>query len=274
MPNFSDKETQQYYDSYSDVYAVIWNEQMHTGYFNEPKELSQAVTDMNAYLAEEAGMRQGATIVSVGCGRGGADRFFARELGATVIGIDISERQIEEATKRAVAENLGKQITYHVGSMTELPVADGAAGVVWVQEALFHCHDKDAAVREFLRVLKPGGIVVVEDTVLLDPAALAEVMAAFGARVYINNIFSPDDYRALFRKVGFSVKKSLDLTSHLAETYRVIAAYIAEHRDVLKTKIPEQYWPTLENDTNRARTLRLVEEKKLGCAALVFEKSI
>src|SRR3989338_5841987 len=101
MPAFTDQETSDYYNSYGDVYAAIWGEQMHTGYFDVDKPLDQACRDMNVFLADGAGVAPGMTVLSVGCGRGGSDRFLASAKGVRVIGIDVSAKQLDEARRAA-----------------------------------------------------------------------------------------------------------------------------------------------------------------------------
>jgi ubiquinone/menaquinone biosynthesis C-methylase UbiE len=274
MAQFNDGNTSEYYDSYSDVYAAIWSEQMHTGYFrdNQAKSLEQAVQDMNVFLATEASIADGGTVLSVGCGRGGTDRFLATQKKTRVIGIDLSQKQLDEAQKAAQEAGLADQITYIYASMTDIPLEDASVDVVWVQEALFHCHDKEKAVAEFARVLRSGGVTVLEDTVLLEPAQKEEVMRAFGARVHINDIFTPQDYERVFASHGVPVEKNIDLSNDLGQTYRLIAEYIEKNKEVIKQKIAPQHWGSLEYSALRARTLELIEEGGLGCAAIFFRK--
>ncbi|MSU75239.1 MAG: methyltransferase domain-containing protein [Candidatus Magasanikbacteria bacterium] len=272
MAQFTDIITQEYYDSFSDVYASVWSSQMHTGYFGKKKSLEKACADMNVFLATKAKLKRGCKVLSVGCGRGGGDRFLAKKLGATVIGLDLSVRQLEEALAAAREAGLEKQVTYLCGSMTTLPLIDGSVDCVWVQEALFHCHDKLKAAQEFSRVLKPGGVVVLEDSVLNYPGAKKEVMAIFGNRVHINDISTPSDYEHLFKQAGLKLTASKDLTSHLLTTYEVILDYIRKNREKIRGKIDKKYWAALDNDFDRPKTTRLVAEKKLGCIAMFFRK--
>lgn len=273
MANFTDAETSNYYDSYSDVYALIWGQQMHTGYFDTTeKTLVQACEDMNVHLAQTAHITPGTTILNIGCGRGGTDCFLVEKYNVNAIGLDISTRQLEEAKVQAHEKGLDTKIKYIQGSMTDLPVADASVDYVWIQESLFHCHKKEAAIKEFYRVLKPGGIVILEDTVLLENSARPEVMAVFGERVHINEILTPDDYQTMFTHHQFKISHYEDLTDHLERTYRATAEYINEHQEEIKQKIGEQHWQTIYRNPNRERTLALVSEKKLGCIALYCQK--
>jgi SAM-dependent methyltransferase len=99
----------------------------------------------------------GKRIIDVGCGDGAAVRHFAR-LGATVMGIEVSEGQLERALAKA-----GDGETYRVASAERLPCPDEwADGILYLNS--FHHVPRElmaAALREALRVLAPGGQLIV-----------------------------------------------------------------------------------------------------------------
>lgn len=99
----------------------------------------------------------GAAILDVGCGRGRHARSLARR-GYEVTGIDLSERAIQQARQRALAENL--TIRFQTGDMRE-PYCDGCAeGVVNLFTA-FGYFENDAdhfrAVNAMTTNLRPSG---------------------------------------------------------------------------------------------------------------------
>ncbi len=259
MTSFQEGETRTYYDAFGHVYEGIWSAQIHTGYFDKDKPLEIACQDMNAYLASKAGLRQGERLMNVGCGRGGADRFLARQYNMTVTGIDISDRQLREAKIRATKEGLADKITYVQASMVGIPVSNEAYNYVWAQQSLFHCHDKAKALCEFFRILKPGGHVAIEDTVLLDARAKTEVLESFGRRLQLTDINTIDEYQNLFGQTGFSFKNTEDLSLHLERTYQAVIKKIQKGQvtrpDFLKT-------------------LQLVQEGKLGCMYVLIRKPL
>ncbi|WKG05805.1 class I SAM-dependent methyltransferase [Mycolicibacterium sp. HK-90] len=94
-------------------------------------------------------------VVDVGCGPGTAVRTAARR-GARVTGVDPSPAMLRVA--RAVTRTGG--ITWSEGTAEDLPVADGAATVVWALATVHHWQDVDKAVAEARRVLTPGGRLI------------------------------------------------------------------------------------------------------------------
>jgi ubiquinone/menaquinone biosynthesis C-methylase UbiE len=92
------------------------------------------------------------TIADVGCGPGHVTRFLARR-HAQVIGVDISPGMIGVAREHAPA------LAFAVGSMLQLPAADGALAGAAALYSIIHltAGDRPRAWREFARVVRPGG---------------------------------------------------------------------------------------------------------------------
>lgn len=105
-----------------------------------------------------AGLREGeAAILDAGCGTGGLiRRLGARHPGWRWTGIDVSPLACDFARKRVPP---GVEILE--GSVERLPLPDGAFDAVVSADVLYHVDDDVAALREFHRVLRPGGWIVI-----------------------------------------------------------------------------------------------------------------
>ena len=107
-------------------------------------------------IRQALGEVTGKKILDIGCGKGK----FARPLqaaGAQVLGIDISQALLD------VAKSLSRGITYTLGSATRIPAASSTFDGATCVEVLEHVPDLDMALKEIVRVLKPGGRLVVID---------------------------------------------------------------------------------------------------------------
>jgi SAM-dependent methyltransferase len=99
-------------------------------------------------------------VVDVGCGDGALVRWLARR-GARAIGVEVAPEPLARARARdPVAGERYEQAGAH-----ELPVADGAADAVLFMNSLHHVPGEllDAALGEAARVLRPGGVVYVQE---------------------------------------------------------------------------------------------------------------
>lgn len=98
-----------------------------------------------------------ARVLDAGCGTGGFIRMLrAAQPGWIVTGVDVSPLACALARERTGAE-------IAEGSITALPFADGSFDAVSTGDVLYHVEDPGAALREFARVVRPGGAVVVNE---------------------------------------------------------------------------------------------------------------
>ena len=102
-----------------------------------------------AHLAEVLGLGSGVTVVDVAAGTGKLTRPLL-DTGAGVIAVE------PVAEMRAVLSRTSPGAEVRDGTAEHLPLDDGSAGAVTVAQA-FHWFDGAGALREFARVLRPGG---------------------------------------------------------------------------------------------------------------------
>ena len=105
------------------------------------------------------------SMLDVGAGVGHWGRLLSRVLPDEVecVGVDPEPRWVEEATRRAAEEGLGERFTYREASAEALPFDDASFDLVTCQTVLIHVADPRVAIREMLRVTKPGGLVVASE---------------------------------------------------------------------------------------------------------------
>jgi SAM-dependent methyltransferase len=105
------------------------------------------------HLVDAAQVASGDRVLDVGCGTGVLARTAADRVAAAgqVTGLD------RNAGMLAVARRLRPQIDWRQGDATQLPFADASYDVVMSQFALMYFPDRTAALKEMVRVLKPGG---------------------------------------------------------------------------------------------------------------------
>lgn len=108
-----------------------------------------------------SGSTSPSSILDVGCGFGGTSRHLARKFpGAKVEGITLSPKQVERGTQLAKEQGLGN-VSFKVMDALKMDYPDDSFDLVWACESGEHMPDKKKYVEEMVRVLKPGGTLVI-----------------------------------------------------------------------------------------------------------------
>jgi SAM-dependent methyltransferase len=101
-----------------------------------------------------------AVVLDAGCGTGEKSLYMAGLGARHVVGLDLSATSIRHARENAVRYGI-RNLTFLNGSVLDLPFPDHSFDVVHSSGVLHHTADPYGGFQELVRVLKPGGIVMV-----------------------------------------------------------------------------------------------------------------
>ena len=114
-----------------------------------------------AFLLPE--LRRGMRVLDVGCGPGSITRGLAERVApGEVVGVDLSRETLESARRDAAARGLDN-LRYEEGSVYALPFPDASFDVAYAHQVIQHLREREAALREMLRVVRPGGLLAIRE---------------------------------------------------------------------------------------------------------------
>jgi ubiquinone/menaquinone biosynthesis C-methylase UbiE len=123
-------------------------------------------------------------VLNVGCGIGIDSVYVAKHFGCHVVGVDISEKMISWSRQRTGEAGVAGKVESQVADVLALPFVANHFDLVFCESMLNFVIDKRQAIRELVRVTKPGGYVGINETVWSKEAPLnvvPQVQALLGA---------------------------------------------------------------------------------------------
>lgn len=152
-----------------------------------------------------ASLEKGETVLDLGAGAGFDCFLAAQEVGKSgkVIGVDMTHEMLEKA--RANAKKGGyENVEFRLGEIEHLPVADSSVDIVISNCVINLSPDKPQVFKEAMRVLKPGGRLMVSDIVLEKelPDVIRESVSAYVG--CISGALMKDEYINEIKAAGFA----------------------------------------------------------------------
>ncbi|MFJ8586017.1 class I SAM-dependent methyltransferase [Streptomyces sp. NPDC093595] len=155
-----DKEAiRHHYDVGNDFYALVLGPSMvySCAYWSEGGTLEQAQRDKLDLICRKLGLKEGDRLLDVGCGWGSMAIHAAREYGARVVGVTLSDEQAAFARKRIADEGLTDRVEIRVQDYRD--VTDGpydAISSIGMAEHVGAVRYREYA-DDLYALLKPGG---------------------------------------------------------------------------------------------------------------------
>lgn len=117
------KNVAHHYDLSGRLYGLFLDEdrQYSCGYFKDSSDtLDKAQVNKKTHIARKLMIQPGMTVLDIGCGWGGMAMTLAKDFGARVVGITLSQEQYDYATKLAEEEGLSDRIDFRLCDYREV----------------------------------------------------------------------------------------------------------------------------------------------------------
>jgi SAM-dependent methyltransferase len=206
------KDFQTSYDLVADEYVRRIFEELHH------KPLDRQLLDRFAASVRDLG-----PACDMGCGPGHIARYL-RDRGVEVCGVDLSPAMVERARR------LTPGVEFRQGDLMTLDEADGAWAGIAAFYSIIHIPRGDLAqaLREFWRVLRPGGILLLAFHLGDDSIHLEEW---WGQKVCVDFFFFRSDEVATYlREAGFDIEEIIEREPYPDIEHQSRRAYIFARR--------------------------------------------
>lgn len=196
-----------------------------------------------ARLVELAALPAGALVLDVGTGTGHTGLAFAAA-GAKFVGLDLTRAMLAEA--RGLAAARGAEFEPTLGAAEALPFADGAFDAVVCRYCAHHFMDIRASIHEMTRVVRAGGVVLLDDHVAPEGDAAGDFINRLDWLRDPSHHREPrlSEYEAWFAEAGLRIddiehrRERIDVDGWFARA-RTTPEREAEARELLSTASSE-----------------------------------
>lgn len=220
--------------------------------------------------AEWLDLDEGSHALEVASGSGGPAIFLAGLCGCRVTGIDVNPHGVAAATERASEHGLAGRVAFQQADADEpLPFPDGAFDAVLCIDSANHFPHRLQVLREWHRVLRPGGRLLFTDPVVVTGLVSNEELAARSSIGYF--LFAPPEVNErLIEEAGFDLDRREDVTDNAAAVSKRWHDARVEDRDALLRIEGEERYEGLQRFFDGVH--RLTSERRLSRVAYLALK--
>lgn len=207
-------------------------------------------------------LNQHSHVLEVASGSGGPAVFLAELSGARLTGIDINAHGVATAVRRAHAHGLGDRVEFRVADANgTTSFRDHAFDAILCIDSANHFADRFKVLKEWHRILKPGGKALFTDPVVISGLVSNEELAVRSSIGYF--LFAPPGVNErLIKEAGFELVRQEDVTENAAAVSKRWSDARVEDRDAMVRIEGEERYLNLQQFFSMVH--RLTSERRLS----------
>lgn len=214
-----------YYDYTINLYKIFWHgdtRAIHYGIWDKKtKNLKEALLNTNKFLADQVNIKSSERVLDAGCGVGGSAFWLVKNKDVNVVGITLSEKQLEKAKDLQKRLGLENKTDFSLQDYTKTNFPDSTFDIVWAIESVCHAIDKRDFLKEAYRVLKTGGCLVLADGFIereTNNNSEKSKLNNFIIGMSLDNLAESKNFEKNMIEVGFKNIKNIDKTDSILPT--------------------------------------------------------
>jgi SAM-dependent methyltransferase len=207
-----------FYDTIYGSFAERLSATIRAEAFGEDIGQSSWLTaDEHRHFARLLDLGRSSEVLDVASGSGGPALFLARETGCQVTGVDLHEAGVDAGNQAAAEQGVAGQVRFlQADARQRLPFDAATFDAVICIDSINHLYEREHVLREWHRVLRPGGRVLFTDPITVAGMLRREemIIRSGGMGEFVFTPVGVDE--SLLRQVGFTEIEVEDVTANMA----------------------------------------------------------
>lgn len=201
---------------------ALWGSK-HFGFYPENKKASEkeAQALMQDLIGKKLDLSKSMKVLDAGCGQGVVSVYLVKKFGCEIEGITVVPFEVKAAKALAKKSNVKDKTNYHLMDYSDMKFENNYFDAIYTIETLSHSINIIKTLKEFFRVLKPGGkIALLEYTIAEDDKFSEYEMDILNKVVYSSAMdglksFRHDKFQKLISKAGFENINSENISENV-----------------------------------------------------------
>jgi SAM-dependent methyltransferase len=205
------------YDSaYGNYAADVYRQVRLATYGQDLGQTSWVTNEESRAIPQALQLTPASRVLEIGCGSGGYALQVAATTGCSIVGVDINDAGIRNASALARARNLQDRVSFQQCDVSKmLPFPDATFDAAFANDVLCHIPGRPAVLEEAFRLLKPSARLLFSDALIIGGAVSHQEIATRSSIGYY--IFTPPGYNErLIQGAGFHLLAATDTTHNAA----------------------------------------------------------
>lgn len=207
---------------------VLWGSRHFGFYPNAKKDISEKKAQelMQDLIAKSLDLKENQTVLDAGCGQGVVSIYLAQKYGCNIVGITIVPFEVEKARMLAKKEGVGDKVEYHLMDYSDTKFKNNQFDAIYTMEAFVHSPDIKKTLKEFYRILKPNGRLVMHEYTIADnnkfsdrEKKIRDIVIEGSAMMALKNM-KHDAFTNILKRAGFKSVKEQNISKHLEPSFR------------------------------------------------------
>jgi SAM-dependent methyltransferase len=216
------------------------------------------------------GLTADSHVIEIASGSGGPALYMARSTGAQVTGLDVNDHGIQTSNELAARAGLGNRVRFQLGDAnSRAPFDENTFDALVCMDSMNHFPDRLAVLREWNRVLRPGGRAMFTDPCMIAGPVTNEELA-LRSSIGIFLFVPPGVNESFIEQAGFRLVRREDASENAAMVAGCWRDARANHRDELVTLEGQERYEGLQRFFDTVH--RLTRERRLSRILYIVEK--